>query len=177
MKIILLPIFIFSLLLMPLNQADAQSNTTTKTTETTFNFSDLPQWVKDMRRFDIITFGMFPFSMFFVTFATDMVRWKDANNFDMSEEGRRYAPWPAKSAGAVEMTTDEHNRTILLAVGVSLAVAVIDMTIVLIRRNSERRRIESMPSSTFEIERKPYGVDPDAGDSGDVSDNMEPAVE
>ncbi|MCL2759999.1 MAG: hypothetical protein FWD22_07285, partial [Treponema sp.] len=64
MKKLFFLFFIFSLLLTPLYQAEAQS---TNTTTVTFNSSDLPQWVKDMRRFDIISFGMFPFSMFFVT--------------------------------------------------------------------------------------------------------------
>ena len=180
MRIFLLPVFIFSLLSVPLNQAGAQSNVTTTTTETTFSSSDLPQWVKDTRRFDIIAFGMFPFSMFFVTFATDMIRWSNANNFDMTEAGRRYAPWPLKSAGAVEMTNDEYNRTILIAAGVSVAVALVDLAIVLIRRNSERRRTESLPTGSFEIKITPYGteIEPeDPGETGDAvtNENIEPA--
>jgi len=167
MKVLFLPVFIFSLLFIPC-QASAQSNITTTTKDMSFNSSDTSQWLKDMRRFDIITFGIFPFSMFFVTFATDMLRWNDANSFDMSEEGRRYAPWPAKSAGAVEMTDDEYKRTILLAAGVSIGFAIIDLAIVLIRRNSDRRRAESLPTSTFKIEKSPYGIDPEAEDSGDA---------
>lgn len=164
MKKLFFLFFIFSLLLTPLYQAEAQS---TNTTTVTFNSSDLPQWVKDMRRFDIISFGMFPFSMFFVTTVSDMIRWRDANNFSMTEEGRRYAPWPAKSAGAYEMTNDEYKRTILMAAGVSVGVALLDLMIVNIKRNSERRRVESLPSSTFEIERKPYGVIPETEDPAD----------
>jgi len=168
MKYFLLPVFILSLLLVPLNQAGAQSNVTTTTADMAYKSSELLQWVKDMRRFDIIAFGMFPFSMFFATFVTDMVRWKIANNFDMSEQGRRYAPWPLKSAGAVEMTTEEYNRTILIAAGVSATIALVDMAIVLIRRNSERRRAESMPTSSFEISTSPYGIDPDAEDHSET---------
>jgi len=155
-------IVLFSLLLTSVYQAQAQSLSTTNPTESTFK---LPQWVKDLRRFDIITFGAFPFGMFFVTTVTDILRWKDANNFDFSEEGRRYAPWPLKSAGAVEMTNDEYTRTILLAIGVSAVIASIDLLIVVSKRNKERRRIESLPSGSIEINKTPYGTTQEADDS------------
>jgi len=156
MKYVLIFIFIASLLFVPLNQAAAQSNTTTTTTDMSYKSSDLPQWVKDMRRFDIIAFGVFPFSMFFVTFITDTIRWigTDINDF-------RYAPWPLKSAGAVEMTQEEHNRTILIAAGVSVVIALVDLAIVLVRRNSEKRRAESLPSGSYTIETSPYGTEPE----------------
>ncbi|MCL2196643.1 MAG: hypothetical protein FWB77_03405 [Treponema sp.] len=170
MKILLMPVFIITLLFAPLNRADAQSNVTTVTTETTFKSSDLPQWAKDMRRFDIISFGMFPFSLFFVTFITDMVRWGEANNFDMND--LRYAPWPLKSAGAVEMTTEEYNRTILISAGVSVGIALIDLAIVLIKRSSERRRTESQPSGSFEIDISPYGTEPENDNSEDLNPDV-----
>jgi len=106
MKKIFFLIILFSLFFNAAYKASAQSLSTTKPTESTYKSSDLPQWVRDIRRFDVITFGMFPFSMFFVTTVADMIRWRDANNFDFSEEGRRYAPWPLKSATAVEMSND-----------------------------------------------------------------------
>jgi len=156
MKRIFFLLVLFSLLFNLTYQAQAQSLSTDKPTEA--KPTELPQWVKDFRRFDVITFGAFPFSIFFVTFATDMIRWKDENNFDFSEEGRRYAPWPLKSAGAVEMTNDEYAKTILLAVGVSAAIALVDLMIVNIKRAKERRRIESLPSGSIEINKTPYGI-------------------
>jgi len=130
----------------------------TEPTLVTYNSStDLPGWVRDLRRFDIIMFGIFPFSMFAVTTVTDLIRWWDANQWDVSDEGRRYAPWPAKSAGAVEMTNDEIYRTVLIAAGVSVAVAFIDYLIVKNRRDNERRKAESLPSGSYEIEHSPYG--------------------
>jgi len=158
MKKIFLIFFIFALLLTPCFEAEAQNKTASTTTASTFDPSTFPQWVKDMRRWDIITFGVFPFSMFTVTFITDMVRWKEANNFNFTEEGRQYAPWPLKSAGAVEMNNKEITRTIVLALGVSMTVALIDLIIVKTKQHNERRRIENMPSSgIYEIEREPYG--------------------
>jgi hypothetical protein len=168
MKQIFFLIILFSLLFNAVYKAEAQSLSTTKPTVTTFNSSGLPQWVKDFRRFDIITFGVFPFSMFFVTFATDMIRWNDANNLDFSEDGRRYAPWPLKSAGAVELTNDEYKKTILIAAGVSMGFAIIDLIIVNIKRTNERRRIESLPSGSFEIIKTPYGEPEMTDDSAEA---------
>jgi len=168
MKRIFLLLILFSLLFNLTYQAQAQSLSTDKPTEA--KPTELPQWRKDFRRFDVITFGAFPFSMFFVTFATDMIRWRDANNFDFSEEGRRYAPWPLKSAGAVEMTNDEYAKTILIAVGVSAAIALVDLFIVKIKRAKERRSIESLPSGSIEIIKTPYGTQ-EAEDSTSADEN------
>jgi len=170
MKKIFFLIILFSLLLNTAHKASAQSLSTTKPTESTYKSSDLPQWVKDIRRFDIITFGIFPFSMFFVTTVTDTLRWRDANGLDFSEEGRRYAPWPLKSAGAVEMTNDEFTRTLYIAAGVSVGLALIDLIVVNIKRAVERRRMESIPSGSYEIVKTPYGTQ-EADDSTDAEKN------
>jgi hypothetical protein len=155
MKKVYLLFFVFYFLFSPGIQIAAQSN---QGSSNVFDTTGFPQWAKDLRRWDIVAFGLFPFSMFFVTFATDMVRWNDANGMDFSEEGRRYAPWPLKSAGAIEMTTDEYQTTILRAAALSLSVALIDLAIVNIRRRVERRRIESMPAGTVTIDRVPISV-------------------
>jgi hypothetical protein len=167
MKKIFFLIILFSLLFGVTHKASAQNLSTTKPTESTYNSSELPRWVKDIRRFDIITFGIFPFSMFFVTTVTDTLRWRDANGFDFSDEGRRYAPWPLKSAGAIEMSNDEFVRTIYLAAGVSVGLALIDLAIVNIKRAVERRRMESIPSGSYEINKTPYGIQ-EADDSTDA---------
>ena len=175
MKNIFFAVISVFLLLSPVYQAAAQSSTGTSST---FDTTSFPQWAKDLRRFDIIAFGSFPFSMFTITFFTDMYRWNYENSMDFSEEGRRYAPWPLKAAGAVEMTKEEYERTLLLAAGLSVAVAITDLVIVNIKRSRERRRIESIPTGSVNINRVPYqayedppaGIDEDSGDTDDLSD-------
>ena len=142
----------------PLYQAASQSLSSSQSTATTFDTTDFPQWAKDLRRWDIIAFGSFPFSMFFVTFATDMIRWNNENGMDTSEQGRRYAPWPLKSAGAYEMENDEFKRTLLISAGISAAIALVDYFIVRGKRRAERQRIQAMPSGIIEIERIQFGV-------------------
>jgi len=140
-------------MLAPVHNVHAQNLSTSNPTITTFSSTaDLPGWVRDIRRFDIITFGIFPFSIFVVTTITDFFRWWE-NDWDS-----RYAPFSRLvSAGAAEMTNDEILRTVLISGGVSLAIALVDYFIIRARRENERRRIESMPSGSFEIERSPYG--------------------
>jgi hypothetical protein len=89
-----------------------------------------------------------------------MVRWYNANRWDLSEQGRRYAPWPFKSAGAVEMSNDEYLRTVLLAGGLSLVIALVDLIIVKAKQSGERQRLENMPSGSIIIERIPPEEEP-----------------
>ena len=119
-----------------------------------------PQWAKDLRRWEIILFGSFPFTMLTATFGMDMYRWKKANNYDFSSEGRRYAPWPIKSAGAVFMSNEEVKRTIFIAAGLSVAIAMTDLIIVQAKRNKARKRAESLPVGTTIINRTPRPGEP-----------------
>jgi hypothetical protein len=167
-NIFLVMIFLF-LLLSPVYQAASQSSSSTSTQ--TFDTTGFPQWAKDMRRWDIIAFGAFPFAMFFTNFFYDMYLWNNANGMSMSDEGRRYAPWPLKSAGGVEKTKEEFERTLLMAAGVSMTIAFADLIIVLIKRNKERRRIESMPTGSVIINTTPYEQDGES--SGGAVDKID----
>ena len=169
MKKIFFASVLFFLIFIPQFEALAQGqNTAAQSTDApiVFDMTGLPQWARDLRRFDIIAFGTFPFSMFVVTFITDLFRWYDANGMDFND--MRYAPWPLKSAGAVDMTGEEYQRTILIAAGLSLALAITDLIIVKIRQSHERRRIESRPTGSYNIIR---GSD----ENGEAEDDNEPA--
>jgi len=151
--------FIFSIFLMPVSQVSAQD------IPNVFDMTKFPQWAKDLRRFDIITFGVFPFAVFFTTITMDTIRWyNEGNKFT----DNRYAPWPIKSAGAVEMTTDEQFRKIMIAAGVSVTIALVDFLIVKLKRRSERLKIQSRAASTYEIEKIP--VNPVTEESGEEFD-------
>ena len=130
----------------------AQTDTSTEAFMETW-----PGWLMDMRRWEIVAFGSFPFTMFFATIGMDMYRWHNHNGMDFGD--RTHAPWPLKSAGAVAMTDDEMRRTILMAIGLSASVAIADHLIVQARRRRERRRIEAIPSGTIVITRTPLVED------------------
>ncbi|MDR3172876.1 MAG: hypothetical protein LBU19_01380 [Treponema sp.] len=112
--------------------------------------SEFPLWARDLRRGEIVAFGSFPFTLFLSTFAVDSVRY-----FQHSRDSK-YRPWPFKGPGAVEMSTDERKKTLLIAAAASVAIAVIDFTIVQVKRNKERGRIERQNGGeTVEINRSP----------------------
>jgi hypothetical protein len=98
--------------------------------------SEFPLWAHDLRRGEIITFGTFPFTMFFSTMAMDSIRYFD-NNSD-----ERYAPWPFKGPGAIEMSREEREKTFTAAILASVAIAAIDFAIVQVKRNKEKQRVE-----------------------------------
>jgi len=171
MKNLFFAVLIIFLFLAPALRAEAQSSTDKNAPSNVFDMTGFPQWAKDLRRWDIITFGAYPFALFFTTTVTDLIRWNDANGMDMAD--RRYAPWPLKEAGAVEMTKDEYGRVLWQAAGVAAAIACTDLIITLIKRNKERKRIESKPKSSAVIEIKPYGVQPEEAASADDNETPE----
>jgi hypothetical protein len=83
-----------------------------------------PQWVKDLRRGEIVAFGSFPFTVFFTRTFMDLYR-TASHSWD-----RRYAPWPFKAAGAVAMTNGELAMMFTIAVSASLVISVADYLIV-----------------------------------------------
>jgi hypothetical protein len=108
--------------------------------------SEFPQWALDMRRFDIIMFGSFPFTYWFASTGMDLYR-SSQHNWDT-----RYAPWPVKSAGAVNMTDDEYMITLSCAIGGSILAALVDHIIVRIKRNRAARAAAAVaPGETIII--------------------------
>ena len=153
-------IILFTLFLVPLSEAAAQQAEDSSESLVIFDTSGFPQWAKDLRRFDIIAFGSFPFSMFFVNFFYDFYRWNKANNMDFSAEGRAYAPFPFKSAGAVEKTTTEFRNTIIMSASLSAVFAIIDLIIYKNKQKKELARIQSIPpSGSYEIIRNPGEIE------------------
>jgi len=147
----------FLLLAIPVFLAPAQTSSTTNTNTTTGSYFDLsgaPQWVKDLRRWEIVAFGTIPFAMFTATFGMDMYRWNKANGMDFSDSGRRYAPWPMKSAGAIAMEPGEIEKTLIIAAGLCITVAFADLIITHIKRANARKRAEALPHSTTTINQR-----------------------
>jgi hypothetical protein len=143
MRIPFFKVCLFAVLICLAFPATAQ----TSGADISFNFTNTPQWALDLRRAEIVAFGSFPFTFFFTSFAMDTMRMAN-NNWDA-----RYAPWPFKAAGAIDMTPDEQLLTIGIAVGTSLLIAIIDYFIVVIQRNKRSQEIISMPQTPIIIRR------------------------
>jgi hypothetical protein len=103
-----------------------------------------PQWVKDLRRADIVAFGSFPLTMLFAGLVVDSVRF-----FSHSMDSR-YAPL----FGTAEKSKDELIITISAAAAGSVLVALADYLIVQHKRRKQQQT-ETLPEGTPIIIRKP----------------------
>lgn len=118
-------------------------------TSKVFDMSDMPLWAKDLRRAEIVAFGSFPFTMFAAQFFMDLYRFSD-HGWDT-----RYAPWPAKGAGAINMTNEEYEKTILYAALASLSIMTIDFSIVQLRRFISNRKALKENGDTIRVKKRP----------------------
>jgi hypothetical protein len=164
--------FLLLLITVPVFYITAQS---TGNSGTAFVTPDMPQWARDLRRWEIVAFGSIPFTMFFAAFGMDMYRWNNANGMAFTAEGRRYAPWPMKSAGGVPLTGKEQETVFLMAGGLSIAIAFADFAIVQIKRHKARKRAEALPSGTTIITRTPLPKDPSEEQDGIENENPDSA--
>jgi len=161
------------LLLFMLSAVSLMAQTTETSTESFME--NWPIWLRDMRRWEIVAFGSFPFSMFFATMGMNMYRWYNHNGMDFND--RTHAPWPLTSTGAVAMTDAEQRRTILIAIGLSASVAIADHLIVQSRRRRDRRRAEAMPSGVIVINRTPVAVEqPEETEAGIDEEELVPDI-
>lgn len=117
-----------------------------------------PQWLRDARRWEIVAFGSFPFTMFFSGIGVNMYRWHRETGMDWSR--RQYAPWPITSSGAVPMTGREVGMTVAIAAGLSVGIAIADHFIVRARRQRAARRAEAIPAGAVIITRTPLIEEP-----------------
>jgi hypothetical protein len=124
--------------------------------------SEFPQWALDLRRFDIIMFGSFPFTYWFASTGMDLYR-SSQHNWDT-----RYAPWPVKSAGAVNMTKDEYMITLACAAGGSILAALVDHIIVRVKRNRAAREAARLAPGEVIITRTPKPGEAETGGSGET---------
>jgi len=97
-------------------------------------FTNAPQWVRDLRRAEIVLFGTLPFTIFFTRTFMDLYR-TASHDWD-----RRYAPWPFTAAGAVSMTNDEIKIMFAIAVSASLVISIADYLLV-----SRKRKAAAAP--------------------------------
>ncbi|MEM5947900.1 hypothetical protein WKV44_05025 [Spirochaetia bacterium 38H-sp] len=89
-----------------------------------YSDGEFPLWAVRLRRFEIISFGIFPFSLFFSQFGYSFYRYANSG-FDYS-----YAPAPFGPPGGADFSDAEHQGIILGAAVLSLIAALVDNLIV-----------------------------------------------
>ncbi|MDR1247965.1 MAG: hypothetical protein LBK63_01565 [Treponema sp.] len=130
-----------------------------------------PQWVRDLRRAEIIAFGAFPFAMFFSILGMDLYR-SATHDWDS-----RYYPWPAKGPGAIEMDTDQHLLTLGIAATGSLIIALTDHLLLRDKRiRAEKERLD-LPEGDVIILRRPWPPEEAPTDAGELPEDEDEAAE
>lgn len=94
---------------------------------------EFPDWQKDLRRAEIISFGALPFVTFMSSIYYDIYRYYDHGS------NEAYLPWPLKKQDiAVPLSQSEQKNVFYASVGISLGVAVFDFAWHIISRNIEQ---------------------------------------
>ena len=124
-KNLIAKILIFSLLLnisLPAFAAD--------TTPKPYDNDELPQTMKDIRRFEIITLGALPFVTLDTTLAYSTWRYVQ-HDFDSAYQPDIFA--------ASSFSQEEQRNLILTSLGVCIGIGLTDLIVQIIRRSHKRR--------------------------------------
>ena len=116
-----------------------------------YGINEFTTWQKDLRRFEILSFGALPFVSLFSFWGYDMIRSaKHPNN-------PAYYPWPIKQADVyIPLTEKEQKNVFFTAMGLSAGVALIDYTVRAIMRAIKRKNLaREMAQSQDAIEAIP----------------------
>lgn len=103
-----------------------------------YGIDEFTTWQKDLRRFEIISFGALPFVSLLSFWGYDMIRaTKNPGN-------AAYYPWPIKRADiAAPLTEKEQKNVFFTAMGLSVGVALIDYTARAIMRRVKQKKLEA----------------------------------
>ncbi len=96
-----------------------------------YEASEFPDWALKLRRWEIVSLGVFPIALFYSRLSFDFGRYA-GSGFQPE-----YAPWPFKNEYSYRPSDDEQRTAFLVAAGLSLAVGGIDALILQLRREAE----------------------------------------
>lgn len=128
-------ILIFSLLINVISPIFAED-----TTPLPYDENAMPQTLKDLRRFEIITLGSLPFVTLDAGIVYSGIRWAN-NGFDAN-----YSPNPF---GISNYSTEEQMGILLTSVGISVGIALTDYIINLIKRSKKKKQEQFANSNIF----------------------------
>ncbi len=137
--------FIFIVLsfsIIPLYAEDKKENHTPEP----YGVDEFTTWQKELRRFEIISFGAMPFVSLLTFWSYDIIR-------SIKHKGDpAYNPWPVKKPEiAKPLTEDEQKKIFGAIVGISIGVALIDFSYRAIKRAVNRKKIKAIKAGEEDV--------------------------
>ena len=132
------------------------------TTPVPYTDDEFPQFMKDLRRAEIISFGALPFVTLTSTIVYSSARYAQ-HGFDSE-----YFPNPfAKASASNGYSTAEQAGILLTSAGISVGIGLTDLLVSVIRRKAAKKKLERK-------EKAPIVVTPIAEDKDAVRIDMPP---
>lgn len=114
-----------------LSAAEAETSSSSSTTPEPYRENEFPQFLKDARRFEIITLGALPFVSIQTTLGYSTIQY-----FKHDCEGA-YFPNPFAAAS---YSQEEQIGILLTSLGICVGIGLTDLIIQIIKRNNVKRR-------------------------------------
>ncbi len=143
-------ILIFALLFNSLSPVFADSN---DTTPKPYDKDELPQGIKDLRRFEIITLGALPFVTLDTSLAYSTYRYVK-NDFDS-----QYKPDIFSQSS---FNQDEQLGIIITSLGVCVGIGITDLIVQLVKRSSKKKKERQITYNDISV--IPISEDPEASE-------------
>ena len=132
------------------------------TTPAPYTDDEFPQFMKDLRRAEIVSFGALPFVTLTSTIVYSSARYAQ-HGFDSA-----YFPNPfAKASASNGYSTAEQAGILLTSAGISVGIGLTDLLVSVIRRKAAKKKLERK-------EKAPIVVTPIAEDKDAVRIDMPP---
>jgi len=132
------PFFIFLFLSVLIGTISAQTTTTPADhVPVPYGPAEFPDWQKDVRRAEILSFGALPFVTFVSSIYYDIYRYYSHDR----QEG--YLPWPLKkSESAIALSEAEQKNIVIYSASISIGVALFDFGYRTVKRAIQNSKAE-----------------------------------
>jgi hypothetical protein len=105
---------------------------------TPYTADEFKGWMLDLRRFENISLGSLPFSVFFTRIGFDTYKYFATYDKVNKKFDAQYAPWPFKKTSAYVPSADEAKKIIVAAAGLSVILAIADFVILKLREKKKK---------------------------------------
>lgn len=170
-RILFVLVFI-SLLTGPIS-AETSTTPSTDHVPVPYGPAEFPDWQKDLRRAEILSFGALPFVTFVSSIYYDVYRYYSNDG----QEG--YLPWPLKkSESAIGLSEAEQKNIVFYSASISVGVALFDFGFRTLKRAIQNSKAEKEnqgyidPIQIEPVQNKPIPIEPAPGEPALPADSV-----